>query len=535
MANSHPEVRTMESSLWRNRKCLTVCTIVAIANLQYGYDTSAIGSFQAMPGFLRVFGHPDKKSKNGYAIDSTFQQLISSLMTLGAFVSCLAAGTFSRYFGRKLALHVACVLSIISVVIQMVATNKGLIYFGRILIGMANGFFATFSTIYLAEAAPAHQRGVFTALFKFWIQLGNILGTLTVNYTSKRYNKSSYQIPLGCLLIIPTILLFAISFFVPESPRYLLLRRKDQEAREAFDFLRAGSVDSEFVELEWVEMIRGRDEESQQETKTSFWELFEGTNLRRTLLCYGTIASQTGAGIWFVIAYQTYFFTIIGASKPFEYSLMNTCIGFAGCIIGMIAMRHFLGRRAQLGWGAFVSGVCHLVPAIIWTVKPDSSATVEIVVAFFALYYFCYGSTLGVATYSVASEVPSTRLRAMTLGTATSLGQLLAWLSSFCTPYFINPARLHWGSKYQYIWAGSCFAISVFYFSFLPETKGHSLEELDELFINRVSVRDFPKREVMLLQMAALEVQEKSRVDMFQGKTASEVSQVEDIEHTSKL
>jgi sugar porter (SP) family MFS transporter len=468
MANSHAKVRTMESSLWRNRKCLAVCTIVAIANLQYGYDTSAIGALQAMPGFLRVFGHPDKKSKNGYAIDvshaptldplfnghnanilltqPTFQQLISSLMTLGAFVSCLTAGTFSRYFGRKPALYVACVLSIISVVIQMLTTNKSLLYFGRLLIGMANGFFATFSTIYLAEAAPVHQRGVFTALFKFWIQLGNILGTLTVNYTSKRYNKSSYQIPLGCLLIIPTILLFATSFFVPESPRYLLLRRKDQEARKAFDFLRAGSVDSEFVELEWVEMIRGRDEETQQETNTSSWELFKGTNLRRTLLCYGTIASQTGAGIWFVIAYQTYFFTIIGASKPFEYSLMNTCIGFAGCIIGMIAMRHFLGRRAQLGWGAFASGVCQLVPAIVWTVKPDSSAAVETIVAFFALYYFCYGSTLGVATYSVASEVPSTRLRATTLGTATSLGQLLAWLSSFCTPYFINPARLHWVS-----------------------------------------------------------------------------------------
>jgi hypothetical protein len=91
------------------------------------------------------------------------------------------------------------------------------------------------------------------------------------------------------------------------------------------------------------------------------------------------------------------------------------------------------------------------------------------------------------------------------------------------------------GSKYQYIWAGSCFAISVFYFVFLPETKGHSLEELDELFMNRVSVRDFPKHQVMLLQMAALEVQEKSRVDMFQGKTASEVTQVEDIEHTGKM
>lgn len=59
----------METSLWRNRKCFLFCSIMAIANLQYGYDTSAIGALQAMPGFLQVFGYKDPKSKNGYGID----------------------------------------------------------------------------------------------------------------------------------------------------------------------------------------------------------------------------------------------------------------------------------------------------------------------------------------------------------------------------------------------------------------------------------------------------------------------------------
>lgn len=378
----------------------------------------------------------------------TFQQLISSLMTLGSFISSLSAGVFALYFGRKQGVYVGCLLSIVSVTIQIASTHKGLIYFGRLLLGMANGFFATFSTIYLAECAPAHQRGVFTALFKFWIQIGNILGTLTVNYTKTRPNKSAYQIPLGCLYIVPVFLLFAV-YCIPESPRYLLLRGKDTEARKALESMRADSVDKEFIELEWIEILHGRDDENRDERKESFLEIFRGTDLRRTLLCYGVIGMQTASGIWFVIAYQTYFFTITGVAKPFEYSLMDTCLGFLGCLAGMLAMRHFMGRRNILGWGSVVVGLCHLVPAIAWVINSHSSVSVNLITSFWALFYFFYSATLGVATYPAASEVVSTRLRALTVGSGTSLGQFLAWLCTFCTPYFINPVRLNWVGAFQ--------------------------------------------------------------------------------------
>lgn len=57
-----------ETSLWANRKCLLICAIVAIANMQYGLDSAVIGSLQAMPGFLKVFGYPDPTASGGYAI-----------------------------------------------------------------------------------------------------------------------------------------------------------------------------------------------------------------------------------------------------------------------------------------------------------------------------------------------------------------------------------------------------------------------------------------------------------------------------------
>jgi hypothetical protein len=82
MAHSHIQVRTTDTSLWNNRRCLAACIIIAIANLQYGYDTSAIGALQAMPGFLKVFGYPDKTSRNGYEIDVSLQTSKAGLVSV---------------------------------------------------------------------------------------------------------------------------------------------------------------------------------------------------------------------------------------------------------------------------------------------------------------------------------------------------------------------------------------------------------------------------------------------------------------------
>ena len=77
-----------ETSLWSNRKCLFICCVVAIANLQYGFDNAAVGAFQAMPGFLRVFGYEDPESTTGWGIDVCVFCLASHF-SLGCFVSCL--------------------------------------------------------------------------------------------------------------------------------------------------------------------------------------------------------------------------------------------------------------------------------------------------------------------------------------------------------------------------------------------------------------------------------------------------------------
>lgn len=94
----------------------------------------------------------------------TFQQLISSLLTLGAFLSSLTAGSFAHFFGRKTALWLACLLTAVGCAIQINTTDKAVVYVGRLILGIGNGFLVTFSNIYAAEASPAHLRAVMVAL-----------------------------------------------------------------------------------------------------------------------------------------------------------------------------------------------------------------------------------------------------------------------------------------------------------------------------------------------------------------------------------
>jgi MFS transporter, SP family, sugar:H+ symporter len=100
-------------------------------------DFSLIGGFQAMVGFLEVFGVKDPSLPTGYNLTVLVQQLISSLMTLGAFVGSLGAGPISAYLNRRWSIFVASVLSVISVLIMVLTTSLGALYFARLLLGIA--------------------------------------------------------------------------------------------------------------------------------------------------------------------------------------------------------------------------------------------------------------------------------------------------------------------------------------------------------------------------------------------------------------
>jgi MFS family permease len=284
-------------------------------------------------------------------------------------------------------------------------------------------------------------------LFSFYVNLGSIIGSVVDNYTKRYVSKLSYQIPLACTFIVPVLLGIAL-FFVPESPRWLLHHDKHHEARKSLERLRLDHGDE--LELEWAEMIRGVAGEQRLSQGTGFLDLFRGSDLRRTLLCWGTVATQSASGAWFFIGYQTYFFALAGITKAFEYTIMNACVGFIGTHLGLFLMTKLSGRRTIMIAGAIACGLCELACGIASSVEPNSVATGQVLVAFTALFVFCFNIGIGVAISPLATELVSSRLRAWTVGSANALGYFLAWLVGFCSPYFINPQNLNWVSENQF-------------------------------------------------------------------------------------
>lgn len=118
------------------------------------------------------------------------------------------------------------------------------------------------------------------ALFAYWVNIGSIIGAVVDNYTRDTLSKASYQIPIGCLFIVPVVLAIGL-FFVPESPRYLLLVGRDAQARKSLEVLRGKSLAIEYLELEWAEMVRGVEEEKSNASSVGWVDMFRGEFLAR--------------------------------------------------------------------------------------------------------------------------------------------------------------------------------------------------------------------------------------------------------------
>ncbi|EGZ67571.1 general substrate transporter [Neurospora tetrasperma FGSC 2509] len=484
--------RLPETSLWTNSKCLLICALVSLASMQYGLDSACLAAFQAMPGFLKVFGYPDPSAPGGFGIGHTFQQLLFSFLTLGSLLSTLFAGPFSHLYGRRPALLLACFLTAFGTAIQIGTSSAAALYVGRIILGIGNGFLVTFSNIYCAEVAPPHLRGVMVALFSEWVCVGSVLGATVTNATKKWLGKASWRVPLGMLFVVPVMLSAGVWWVVPESPRWEVSRGRHQEGRMALERVRAvredGKEGQQRLEVEWVEMVKGIEEEKRLASTVGPLDMFRGSDLRRTLLCFGVIATQAGSGSWFYISYSTYFMIVSGlpVDLSFRYSILKTYIGFIGVNVGMYLMRFVMGRRTLMTTGAMVQGMFMLDMAIsAITTEAGTWRARDSLMACSALVNYAHNAFVGVASYPVATELVSTRLRPYTVGAAISLGYLLAWLTSFCSPYFINPENMTWGAKYGFIWAGPNFCCALFFFGCLPELKGRALEEIDELFEQR--------------------------------------------------
>ncbi|KAK7897626.1 hypothetical protein LTR67_004255 [Exophiala xenobiotica] len=441
-----------------------------------------------MPGFLEVFGYYDAELKK-WNIDYTVQQLISSLMTIGTFLSSLLVGPFSAKFGRRHGLWAATVLNFVATSIQLGTTSKAALYVARLILGISVGWFLTFAQLYVHEAAPAHLRGISFAVYQVMLSIGSIVGA-SVDYGTHTMNsRRAYQIPLAIFFAAPTCQAVLLFFFAPESPRWLMTQRKEAEAEKSLRRLRNSNIDELEFQAEFNEIRQSTRDQLEQNKKALFLEMWRGTNLRRTLLSIAVVCFHSANGSSWTNIYTTYFLQQAHVKQPFAYSILVTCTGLIGVLVSFFFVR-LIDRRTVLLVGISACAICQLVPAVAWTKNPGTESTGKVVVAFIALFTFFY---VAYAPYAwlLGGEYVNNQLRAFTFGLATAMNFLGNWAGTFSAPYFINPAKFGWGPKYGYIWFATNVICVVFTWFFLPETKDRTLEEIHEMFEARLPARQF--------------------------------------------
>lgn len=410
-------------------------------------------------------------------------------MNLGGLVAAFFVGIIGNRFGRKIGLWIASVVGVVAISIQIGSNSTGALYVGRLLLGFSNGLFIPFCVMYMAEVSPAHLRGPIIGMVQWQISFGALMGILVDNYTNTMPGRKSYQIPLAVMYVVPVFISVFISF-LPETPRFLISKGKYGKAADSIRRTR-GIADIFRLEAEVTDIKNTWLEEQEMRKGTSIKDMFQGTDLRRTVISIGVTVCQSATGITFIAGYSVYFYVQAQIGSPFAWVMVGIAIGMVGNAMAFPAMR-YLSRRSLLMTFSFFSSLLMFAMAIVYTKSAVGNATAgKALVACSILFTWTYDVGQGPVMWAVATETPSQRLRSQTVGISSGINFVFGWLVAFCTPYFINPTELNWGPKYGYIWGASNLVIIPFVFFFVPETKGRSLEQLDEMFAKRVPTLKF--------------------------------------------
>ncbi|KAL0578680.1 hypothetical protein V5O48_003300 [Marasmius crinis-equi] len=411
--------------------------LMSLGNVIYGYDTASFGGVQAIPAFGKQFGTFDSKL-NRYSLPARTSSLLTSLAFLGT-------------------------------IIQLTAKKSAQFLVGRIIVYIGVGIVENVVPTYQSEIVPAGLRGPVVGS----LQMLLACGALVASGVNRRYStslvNSGWQIPVAVQMITPFVILCGLPF-IPPSPRWLLYKGRRSEAIEVLekvrpkDDVRAGLCIEEVDALEESIREESKIHNSYDQQKLGWFDLFRGTNLRRTTIATMVFAFQQLTGQAFTSQYGTVFYIRAGlASMAFTYSLISTAVSIPVS-------------------GAFLQSLWLFLVAGIGGHTTITEASKNMMVAATMLFTFSFSVSWAPLSYVVAAEVGTGALREKTMAFSSMVNVVCAFAVSFTLPYLLNPPYANLQARVGYIY-GSIAAVAMLYaLFFVPETKGRSLEELDELF-----------------------------------------------------
>ncbi|KAL6946485.1 hexose transporter [Hanseniaspora osmophila] len=463
---------------------VSLCLCVAFGGFVFGYDTGSISGFVAMSGFKERYG---SHNSSGYYLSNVRTGLMVSIFNIGCAIGGLILGKLGDMVGRKLALMVVTVIYVIGIIIQIASVHAWYQYFiGRIISGLGVGGISVLSPMLIGETSPAHLRGMLVACYQLMITLGIFLG-YCINYGTKGYtNTAQWRITLGLCFLWALFMLGGMTF-VPESARYLCQKDRGEEAKRSLSTVNKVPIDDPIVVNEY-DIIMSTVEAERMAGEASWGEIFSTKTKIFQRLVMGimlqSLQQLTGDNYFFY--YGTVVFAAVGLKDSFQTSIVIGIVNFASTFFGIFFVNRF-GRRTLLLWGAATQVACLVVFASVgvkrlwpdgWNVGTASKGAGNCMIVFTCFYIFCFATTWAPLAYVVISESYPLRVRSKCMSLATAANWIWGFLISFFTPFITGAIHFAYG----YVFMG-CMVFGFFYVFFVvPETKGLSLEEVEEMW-----------------------------------------------------
>ena len=449
--------------------------VAALGGFLFGYDTAVISGTIAQ--VTEQFG-----------LDALQQGWYVGCALIGSIIGVLFAGILSDKFGRKSTMILSAILFSTSAIGCAVSTDFNQLVIYRIIGGVGIGVVSIISPLYISEVAVAQYRGRLVSLYQLAVTIG-FLGAYLVNYQLLGYSMSNPDVSTGWWNLVfvsevwrgmlgmetlPAIMFFIIIFFIPESPRWLILKGKEEKATNILERIYTSSKEALFQLTETKSVLSS---ESKSE-----WKLLLQPGIRKAVIigvCIAVLGQFMGVNA--VLFYGPSIFENAGLSggDSLFYQVLVGLVNTLTTVLALVIIDK-VGRKKLVYYG--VSGmVISLVLIATYFIYGESWGISSIfLLIFFLFYVFCCAVSICAVVFVLLSEMYPTRVR----GLAMSIAGFALWIGTYLigqlTPWMLqnlSPAGTF------ILFAIMCVPYMLIVWKLVPETTGKSLEEIERYWM----------------------------------------------------
>ncbi|KAI1097985.1 putative sugar transporter [Jackrogersella minutella] len=443
--------------------------------------------------FAGVLISKDFKEQFPETLDASVSGITSSTFFIGASLGSMMAFTFGDKLGRRKTIALGLLLNFVGATLQATSFHLPQMLVGRVVNGLGIGLTSTTTPVYLSECVKSHHRGKLVGIGAS----ANVTMFALANWISYGLYAQNGPFQWRFPLAFQIIFFFVVSpllLFVPESPRWLLLAGKEQEALGVLAQIAGNDIpmDDELVTAEFQSIKVAIDLEREDRTPLMDVLCFRDKthNFRRIILGCGSQFMQQFSGI---NALGFYLPTLLNQDVGFSEEMsrliaaVNGTVYFVSAFGSLIFIDRF-GRRKMLLNNTIAMGICHLVASLTLRESKIDIANRRlfgnVTTAMFIVYHVFFGISWASIPWIYSAEVNSLgwRTRGAAAATATN------WLFGFVVTQFtkVGVDNLGWGLYLMF--AIFCFSFFPVVLFFYPETSNRTLEDMDHMFIQNPSV-----------------------------------------------